>query len=250
MEPLGDEPQLDRGLKSRGELGIWQSLVSVFGRISTGDFADVVHVVEDDAAFSEGIVAAIAEVSRLMLSASALGGADIIFLDYFLDRDLFAHVISRRAGLAPGSLELLPAKNAYLACCGSFLVKRSSAAYLSTLLARILESADVVMPVDIALRSLLRLGAISGFVVIPPLGAPSWEQDDSSTIQTHADSSVRLAQRSHLLLRHLAAGLKSPLWCAQRLEAMHGVECTLKPASGVEEFLLYFDSLRAKMPAF
>jgi hypothetical protein len=250
IEPVGEEPQLSMGLKSKGELGLFRSLASVFALIGDGDFDDVVHVVEDDSAFPAGSAEAIASVTRFMLSQPQLEAADIIFLDYFLNRDLFAHVVSRRSDLAPGSFQFLPAKQVYLACTGSFLVRRSSASYLSMLLSKILDSANSLAPVDLTLRALLRMGAVSGFLVVPLLGAPGWEQDDASSIQTDVDNVVRLSQRSHVLLRLLASGIKSPFWCAQRLEEMYGVESPLKPDGDSNDFLSYFDSLSGRMVGF
>ena len=219
-------------------------------QIGDGEFDDVVHVLEDDASFSADIAGAIASVSRLMLSQPQLESADIISLDYFLNRDLFAHAISWQVNLAPGSFELIPAKRAYLACSGSFLVRRTSASCISRLLSTILDSADSLVPVELTLRALLRMGAISGFLLVPPLGAPGWEHDEDSTIQAHADNALRLSQRSHILLRLLASGIKSPFWCAQQLEKMYGVVLPLAPDGDVNDFLSYFDSLRGRMVGF
>jgi len=250
FEPAGDEPQLSKGLKSKGELGIFKSLALVLAQIGDEGFDDVVHVLEDDASFSAGISGTIASLSRLMLSDPKLENADIVFLDYYLNRDLFAHVVSSGANLAPGSFEFIPAKDAYLACCGSFLVRRSSASYISRLLSKILDSADSLAPVDLTLRTLLKMGALSGFLIVPPLGAPAWEQDDDSTIQTHYDNAVRSSQRAHILLRLLASGIKSPYWCAKQLEEMYGVASPLAPDCDVSDFLSYFDSLKGRMPGF
>ena len=250
FEPAGNEPQLSKGLKSKGELGIFRSLALVLEQIGGEGFDDVVHVLEDDALLPSGSAGAIASVSRLMLSQPQLENADIVFLDYFLNRDLFAHIVSRRANLAPGSFELIPASRAYLACCSSFLVRRSSAPYLARLLSNVLDSAESLSPVDLTLRALLRMGAISGFLLVPPLGAPGWEHDEDSTIQTYADNDLRLSQRSHILLRLLASGIKSPFWCVQQLEKMYGVAFSLTPDSDVNDFLSCFDSLRGRMPGF
>ena len=250
FDPVGDEPQLSKGLKSKGELGIFRSLVSVLNQISNEGFDDIVHVLEDDAHFPAGSAGAVASVSRLMLTQPNLFKADIIFLDYFLSRDLFAHVVSRQAKLAPGSFEFIPANPFFLGCIGSFLVRRSSASYLSMLLSRILDSAESLAPVDITLRKLLRLGVISGFLLIPTLGAPGWEQDIDSTIQVHTRNDLRLSQRSHILLRLLSSGIKSPFWCAQRLEEMYGVPAPLTPDDDINDFLQYFDSLKKRMPNF
>ena len=250
IEPVGDEPQLSRGLKSKGELGLFRSLSSVFAMIGDSGFDEVVHVVEDDAAFPVGGSVAIESVTRLMVSHPVLKTADIIFLDYFLNRNLFASVMSIRENLASGSFHFIPAKNAYLACTGSFLVKRSSASYISILLSRILDSSDTLVPVDLTLRALLRMGALRGFLAVPLLSAPGWEQDDDSTIQSHSDNALRFSQRSHILLRLLASGIKSPFWCAQRLEEMYGFASPLAPDSNAIDFLAYFDSLSGRMPRF
>lgn len=250
FEPAGNEPQLSKGLKSKGELGLFRSLVLVLEQISSEGFDDVVHVLEDDAVFSSGSAGAIASISHFMLSRPQIENADVVFLDYFLTRDLFANIVSRRANLASGSFELIPASGAYLGCTSSFLVRRSSAPYLSRLLSKVLDSAESLSPVDITLRAFLRMGAISGFVLNPPLCAPGWEQDDDSTIQTFADNTLRLSQRSHILLRLLASGIKSPFWCAQQLEKMYGVASPLAPDGDVNDFLSYFDSLRVGMPSF
>lgn len=174
----------------------------------------------------------------------------MVFLDYFLTRDLFARLAREGAGQSEDQVQLMPARGTYLACTGSFLVRRSSAAYLSQLLARVLEAADPLAPVDLTLRMLLQIGAISGLVSVPPLGAPAWEEDDSSTVQTHARPEIRRAQRAHLLLRLLASGQQSACWCAQRLAEIYGESSPLSPAGGAEDFLAHFDLLQPRMPVF
>ena len=68
FEPAGNEPQLSKGLKSKGELGIFRSLALVLEQIGGEGFDDVVHVLEDDALLPSGSADAIASVSHLMLS--------------------------------------------------------------------------------------------------------------------------------------------------------------------------------------
>ena len=87
-------------------------------------------------------------------------------------------------------------------------------------------------------------------MTIPLLSAPGWEQDDDSTIQATADYALRLSQRSHILFRLLASGIKSPFWCAQRLEEMYGLASPLAPDSDANEFLSYFDALKDRMVFF
>ena len=250
VEPADDDPRLLQGLKSKGELGLFLSLASVFAQIGGGQFDDVVHVLEDDVSFSPDVSNAIALVSHELHSNPQLANVDIVFLDYFINRDLFAYVSSRRASLAPGLIDLIPASSSYLACTGSFLVRRTSATYLSTILFKILNSPISLAPVDLTLRALLRMGAMSGYMTVPPVCAPGWEQDEISTIQSNGDDALRVSQRSHILLRLLASGIKSPFWCAQKLEKIHGVTSPVKPEGDANDFLSYFDSLSEKMQNF
>jgi len=250
VQPLGDEPQLQRGLKSKGELGAWQSFVAAFDFVSTGVFADVVHILEDDALFSADIKLAVSKFSAMMQPGSLLSGVDIIFLDYFMNRDLYSHVIERSAHIPRGSFELLPAHKAYLACCTSFLVRQSSAAYISEMLARVLDSSSTLYPVDITLRYLLQIGVIKGCLCVPIMGASSWEDDENSAIQPLVDVSIRRSQRAHLLLKLIASNLRTPFWCAKKLSEMFGVSNPLDELSDAVDFLIFFDSLGSRIIDF
>lgn len=248
IEPSGDQPQLSRGLKTKGELGLFMSLVNAFMLIGQEDFEDIVHVVEDDATFSAAFAGAVSSISRAMLEVPRLQSADIVFLDYHFNIDLFKDFMRWRNDLTPGSINLISARNSYLACTGSFLVRRSSALRLSGLLADLLDAGNYLVPVDLTLRSFLRMGIVIGFLSVPTLGAPNWELDKVSAIQTHADSSMRLSRRAHLLLRLLAAELKSPYWCGMKLEEMYGIPSPLSPNGDVHDFISFFESLKMIFP--
>ena len=164
--------------------------------------------------------------------------------------ELFEHVVSIKKKLAHGQVRFLPAKRYYLAGCGSFLVRKSSTYYLSKLLSNILASSDSLAPVDITLRSLFRMGALSGLISVPSFSAPSWEQDESSSIQSGSDDSLRFSQRAHILLRLLASGAKTPQWCMQALEQLSGVKSPSVIESDYDSFCSYFESLSDSMVSF
>ena len=250
IEPIGNEPQLAKGLQNKGELGIWKSMLKVFRQVAVGEFDEVVHIVEDDAAFSDQLSKTLPSIKRLMLSKPPLGGADIVFLDYFLNRELFNQINARRTNLAPGSLEIAQASKSYLGCTASFLLKRSSANYIASILESILDTSDNLAPIDITLRSLIRLGAINAQMSVPPMGAVSWESDANSTIQDNADNSKKCAHRAHILLRLIMAGIESPFWCAEKLADLNNIKNPLSSQSNIEDFLGFFDSLYSKMPHF
>ena len=250
IEPVEKEMHVRRGLKSKGELGIFRSFMSVFSRISTGNFDDTVHVLEDDASFSNEISSALNILRVAMKSHHLLRTADIVFLDYFLDSNLFIKVAPYRSQDKKGSLRIIPASHYYLGCASSFLVRRSSATRLAQLLERIYQTSAKLAPIDLTFRKLLRNGIISAYMTVPLFCAPEWDQDEMSCIQANEKTDIRLSQRSHLLLRLLAAGIKTPLWCTQRLDDLHETQSGLRADCNAMEFLHYFNSLRGRMVSF
>lgn len=246
----GTEAEFKRGLNSPGELGLWKSMISALRWIATGPFEAVVHVVEDDATFSASIPSAIQLATGLMLHNPAFQRVDLIFLDYFLDRQLCAAVSAPMPETEHSSIRFLKASKAYLGTTGSFLVRRSSAGYLSKVLERILATAEPLLAVDIVLRSLLQLGAIEGLLLAPPMGAPAWELNRTSTIQAETFATVRCSQRAHLLLRLLASGLQSADWCADRLAELHGVKTPIPKPNDTDTFLHFFETLQPRMVSF
>jgi len=242
VEPRGDEPELQRGLKSRGELGIWQSMILALETIASGDFAPVVHLIEDDIRLAPWAPQGLGGLQTLMQTNAGMEPVDVVFLDYFMNAALCQAVVSSPAySHEPigGGLSFLPG-NAYLASLSSMLVRRSSAAYLAQVLRRALNTMQPLIPVDNALRGLIRAGAVNALLVAPTFSAFSWEEDEASTIQVTLPDGVRDSQRAHLLLRILAAGLETPQWCAERMVGIYGMPHGLHGGSTMEEFLHYF----------
>jgi hypothetical protein len=182
--------------------------------------------------------------------AEPLQRTDIVFLDYLVNRDLFSYILQSRARLTAGRFELIPAEQAYLACCSNFLIRRSSAAHIAATLARIFEVSTPLIPIDLTIRSLIKIGEIRGLMTVPIMGASDWDEDAHSTIQDRSRKSTRNSQRAYLLLRLLACGLKTPYECGQRLAEIFLVENMLSASSNEEDFLRFFDSLKTRMEVF
>ena len=235
--PLADEAHLGKGLRSRGELGCWLSHLEALHRISIDDFDPVVHVMEDDNDFAEGYMNSINSILNLMNNSTQLSEIDIVFVDYLLNASLFENVWQRSSTMNPGQVKLAMADRTYLACTSSFLVRKSSAQYILSILAKIFRSASKVHPIDLTLRGLINLGAIKGLISIPTLNAPSWDLDSRSIIQEPSNKSRRIAQRAHLLLRILAAKTETPQWCYERLSDLVSIKGANKANANVEDFL-------------
>lgn len=249
-EAKGDERELSRGLHSKGELGIWKSLIGVCECIAVRDFEDVVHVIEDDTAFSDKTASGTINISRMMLERADTQEIDIVFLDYFLDRKLFREIMESAKDLKGSEILLRNARGTYLASCSSFLIRKRSARYIGSTLTRVLRNAQPLAPVDIALRSLIRSGVINAYTTIPLLGCPSWEDEEKTSVQTEVFLERRKAQRAHILLRLLASGTKTPLWCAERLAEIYEIENPLDKSDGAEQFASFFDTVARSMPVF
>lgn len=248
--PTGNEIQLNKGLSSPGELGIWHSILNALSTISCESFEPIVHFMEDDISFSNKFKETIDLLKSQLAGNATLSEIDIVFLDYFMSRSLFESVYRRSIKSDTGQFDLFPTRGNYMACCNSFLIRKSSAPYIHGILSKILRSADEIMPVDLALRELLNQGVIKGAMLRPTLNAPSWELDNLSSIQDNLNTELRTSQRAHILLRILAAKLESPYWCAKQLTDILGLKFDIDSEISVEKFLELWDSTAKDLIGF
>ncbi len=254
LEPTAAEAADLRGLKTPGEVGIWKSLIALLqGLASDADAAPIVHVIEDDARFRDGAADMLDALRAGMLQPGPLESADLVFLDYYLTKDLFRFVATRPDPLklreGKRSFTLLPASH-YRACLGSFLVRRSSAAFIAEALHRMFLWQHPRLPVDLALRSLLHVGVVRGLLVSPPLGACDFDASALSTVQDSASADLQRSQLAFILLKLCASGVRSPLWCADRLAEMFDVRHSLSPDSQAIELLAVFEQVEALLVRF
>ena len=230
IEPGDNHEHRSFGLTSKGELGIWRSVIALLQSIASQPGAEVVHVVEDDARLPAGAPLAIEKIASVMTSPpEGVKKLDLIFLDYYMNKELLETCLPavRRARSqgpsAPREIGFLPSRF-YLASLTSFLVSRASAEYLASLLTRVLENSRPLPPVDLALRQLIQVGAVSCLISNPPLGAPAWESVQQSTIQTEVDAVKIKTQAACILARNFVSGVLSPEQCCQMLAELFDIE--------------------------
>ena len=97
FEPTDYEIEKLRGLKTRGEFGIWQSFLFTLQHIADNpSFDSFVHFLEDDSEFSPNIISAIEISKKIMANNSNI---DIIFLDYFFNVELAKHLLDNKKKL-------------------------------------------------------------------------------------------------------------------------------------------------------
>lgn len=253
IEPVSGSYKRHKGLKSDGELGLYLSLISLLEEINSSSYEEIVHIAEDDSAFSCHASSAIANLRNALMDTSrAKLRPDIVFLDYLLNPDLCRLILALSEEDKKQTFCLLPAEKYYMACTGSFLVRKSSAPYIAELLSRYINSSIRIAPVDIFLRNLFRGGLLKGSMISPSIGAPDWEQDLGTLIQITADDSLRASQRSHLLLRILMSEIQTPYWCAMQLSSLYNIESPLTKNSTKSDFITFFDSVKKehKLPRF
>lgn len=238
--------RLPSGLQTKGELGIWLSLVQVLKSIGVSGHPGFVHVLEDDASFPPDIGKSFESVLASLDQDAKLSNIDLVFTDYFINASLATYV-NEFINANPGRHGLIAANDKYIGCCSSFLLRTSSADYLSITLSRILASGVSIAPVDLVIRELINNGIINAVLVVPPLTCPSWESDEHSYIQNHEDSERRKSQRAHLLLRILLSGRHNPSWCIQRLSEVLSIpppDCTQASRDVfIQFFIKHLDSL-------
>ena len=247
-----------RGLKSLGELGIWLSTLELLLKISTQVGAPVVNILEDDFRFSQRSHSLLIQIAGEMHSGSCTD-QDIIFLDYFIDDELFQlqlHEYNDSPTFqcsSPPSLRI--DGNSYLACTSSYLIKRSFAHKLLYLLLVVFSQSNKLPPIDLAIRQLIRQKLLRVNLVMPPLGCPDWEQDRTSSIQTLIGQTnewahLRDSQRIYLLLRLACSGIRSPSWCCMQLRSVLDMEPPIAPEESMLSLLNFFKGVKPRLRAF
>jgi len=240
IEPA-PQAHITRGLDTRGQLGLWLSLVQAFNDISRADYEDWVLIMEDDTVLSRHAPKIIESLTRKIAIDSSLNNIDMIFLSYFLDKNLVKRLLSMGIELPSSTPYLACQWGFYIACTDAFLVKRLSCPYIEEILRRMLLSDASLLPVDITLRSLFQMGALNGKLLIPMIAAPSMEL--SSTINVSPDSQVLLSQNAHTILRNVAAGLLPPTLGVARLAYLFNAPCPDGEFNSFNDFFSYFESL-------
>ncbi len=241
IEPKDYEKEKLRGLKSRGEVGLWQSFLFTLQHIADNPtFDSFVHLLEDDSEFSPNIISAI-EISRNNMANNS--DIDIIFLDYFFTVELAKQLLEIKENYKEDFV-IFPARQCYLACTSSFLIRKSSASFIYEVLKRIFYSECKLRPIDLTLRSLFQLGIINGSLLYPPPTSPKYNPpiSEKSTIQTNVDESMSKSLEAHILLRKLASFQFSPFYCGESLSNLFNLKNPLNANSSHKEFLEVFSS--------
>ena len=205
------------GLKTPGEYGIWLSILSLLKEISIQNEDGFIHIIEDDFRFNERKIKRLYEVLEILGNTNH----EILFLDYMINLPLLNLInlhIRYKEEFGEEKEIFYPAKDYYYSCMSSFLIRKSSTKMIFEILNRVfinLKSEKRLIPIDMALKRLLKNGVFKGSILVPPLGAPDWELDKNSTIQK-VTSIINDSQRVYLLMRCAAAGIKSPEFCAHQ----------------------------------
>jgi GR25 family glycosyltransferase involved in LPS biosynthesis len=254
LEPTEEEREDLRGLKTPGELGIWKSLLAVTSMIAQRkDLPAFVHIIEDDARFNRDMPRVLNDLTRQLAEAADSRIPDLIFLDYFLTRQLFGSIAAELTSADQrGNTHHYRLVNgsAYLACCSSMLLRRASAEYIHETLARMLQNQSRLAPVDITLRTLIRAGVLRAALLWPPLGACEWDASQASTIQSQSSDGLNRSRSAHILLRLCAARLQSPQWCAERLAELFPEAPRLPDSAEPTDFGKIFSSIEGQLVQF
>ena len=230
-----------RGLKNRGDFGLWQSFLFTLQHIADNpSFDSFVHFLEDDSQFSPKIIGAIEISKKIMANNSNI---DIIFLDYFFNVELAKHLLENKKKYKQDFI-IIPAKDGYLACTASYILRKSSALFILGVLKRIFYSECPLKPIDLTLKFLFRSGILNGSLLYPPQSSPKYNPplSEKSTIQTNVEESMSKSLEAHILLRKLTSGQFSPFYCGECLSKLFNLKNPLNEDSSSKEFLEFFSS--------
>lgn len=246
-----------RGLDSLGELGIWQSTLQLLLKISTEDGPPVVNIIEDDFRFGKDSPYFLDHVAGEMISGSCME-QDIIFLDYFIDKELVKLQLDCYHGSFPLDRSSSPLRldgKSYLACLSSYFLRRSFAHKLLYLLLNVYTQSSKLPPIDLAIRQLIGMELVGANLVMPPLGCPDWIQDSQSTVQVMSKqederAGLRISQRIYLLLRIGCSGMESPSWCCKQIRSILGLPSSADSNESLESLLALFLEVKPVLARF
>ena len=181
---------------------------------------------EDDFCFNKDSLNRLKSLKVILESKEK--NLDILFLDYLIDIPLFKCICLEKKKKSLENLSsdeiFYDSKYFYYASTSCFLVKKSSAFHIYKLLVNLFNKGIQrvkLIPIDMALRLIIRSNLINSKIVIPPLGTLDWLQDQSSLIQNDSsDLSLRKAHRAYLLIRFLASNNYSIDFCLKEFSKL------------------------------
>lgn len=232
------------GLKTIGEYGLWLSIIKLLEKICKEHHQGFIHIIEDDFRFNNTSI----NKFKNLLNSQTDPDEDIIFIDYLIDLpllNLISLITKQERGLSKEINNKYSASYFYKGCTSSFLIRQSSAEFLSNLLKKIFNNLRVenrIQPIDMVLRSLFQRGILKGSICIPPLGAPDWDMDAITSIQTYRLNSVKKSMRTHLLFRCAASGVKDLDYCAKEMSKILKLNLNKKDINHLDDFYKFVEN--------
>ena len=231
------------GLKTPGEYGLWLTIIKLLKNIPSVNDQEFFHIIEDDFRFNNSSINDFKNLLNFLVKSTE----DIVFLDYLIDiplLNLISLISKDKRELSENSQIKYSASYFYKGSTSSFIIRKSSAAYLSILLDRIfnnLKAENRLQPIDMVIRGLFQKGLLKGSICVPPLGAPDWNMDKFSSIQTDRLNSVIKSMRTHVLFRCAASGLNDPEYCAKEINKLFKINTKIKDIKNLEDFYKFID---------
>ena len=106
------------------------------------------------------------------------------------------------------------------------------------------------MPVDMALREIIRSNTLNSKLVVPPLGSSDWIQDQSSLIQNESSNSIRRSQRAYLLIRCAASNNYSINFCIKEFSKLIAEDLDSEKYKTLNDFYKIFKEKSFKLAIF
>ena len=234
------------GLKTKGEYGLWLSIIRLLENISKEHYQGFIHIIEDDFRFNNTLINKFNNLFTFQKEADE----DIIFIDYLIDLpllNLISLIIKQDGDLSKEINNKFSASYFYKGSTSSFLIRQSSAGFLSNLLKKTLNNLRIenrLEPIDMVLRSLFQKGILKGSICIPPLGCPDWDMDAFTSIQTCRLNSIKKSMRTHLLFRCAASGVKDLNYCAKEISKLFKSNLNIKDLNNLEDFYKFVENHR------
>ncbi len=242
--------------KSKGEYGLWISILNCLKEIESKNYkGKYILIMEDDFCFNNNSLERLGNLKHILENEEK--NIDILFLDYLINIPFFRCICleKEKKNLEKDSSKEIfyDSKYFYYACTSCFLIKKLSAPKIFEILKIYFKKGQKskhLIPIDMALREIIKSNLLNSKLVVPPLGTSDWIQDQSSLIQTGSNNSIRRAQRAYLLIRCAASNNYSINFCIKEFSKLIDEDLDLEKYKTLNDFYKLFKEKSFKFANF
>ncbi|MCB4378580.1 glycosyltransferase family 25 protein [Synechococcus sp. MU1650] len=230
----GSDRKLERRGLSKGEHGLWQSVLSILDDTKNikGNY---IHLLEDDAVISDQFFR---WAENLPVKA---GTAHIYFTDMWVGKQNFSQLKSISTEAKKSNKIFLVKDKGYSGCTSSWLIHKDHIPHVRSLLKHgFQEASRARIPIDNFIRSLIYKGQIRVKISLPFLTSICLKDQYKSSIQDSSTESILATRLFECFLRRRLSVLSRPQDLKALQYVLNAFMTTNEIDDWIEEILIPF----------